>query len=397
MGPGLVVCLADTDAGSIITAAQTGAKTGYSFVKIQILLVPVIFIVQELTVRLGIFTGKGHGELIKETFGAGWAWFSVSTLFVACCGAMVSEMSGIAAVGTMFGVPVWASMLTADVALLLAAMSGGYSLIERVAITVGLFELFFLVLMVQGLMTDSASTDVNFWAVEVDGEWWKLLVANIGAVVMPFMIFYQQSAVVDKGLTVADLNLARLDTAFSSALTQLIMIAVIVTTAATLPGVDPHGLASIADIEKAFSAHLGNSAGKIIFSLGMLGGCMVAMIVVASAAAWGVGEVAGYPKSLNMSFREAPAFYSVFFSSVLLGNVVACVASKSAIIQINITVEVFNGLLLLPVLLFLYLLARRSLPEEWRLKGWYAVVTGVLFSTIVLLCWISILLSFLDK
>merc|ERR1711970_216788 len=114
---------------------------------------------------------------------------------------MVSEMSGIAAVGTMFGVPVWASMLTADVALLLAAMSGGYSLIERVAITVGLFELFFLVLMVQGLMTESASTDVNFWAVEADGEWWKLLVANIGAVVMPFMIFYQQSAVVDKGLT----------------------------------------------------------------------------------------------------------------------------------------------------------------------------------------------------
>ena len=105
LGPGLVVMLADTDVGSIITAAQSGAQWGYQLLGLQLLLVPILYIVQELTVRLGIFTGKGHGELIRETFGQGWAWLSVGGLAIASLGAIITEFSGVAGVGMLFGVP----------------------------------------------------------------------------------------------------------------------------------------------------------------------------------------------------------------------------------------------------------------------------------------------------
>src|SRR5450631_3639601 len=106
LGPGIVVMLADTDAGSIITAAQSGAQWGYKLLILQLVLVPVLFVVQELTVRLGLATQSGHGELIRETFGNGWAWLSVGTLCVACVGALLTQLSGIAGVAQLFGIPV---------------------------------------------------------------------------------------------------------------------------------------------------------------------------------------------------------------------------------------------------------------------------------------------------
>src|SRR5487761_1754553 len=105
LGPGLVVMLADTDVGSIVTAGQSGVQWGYRLLLLQIVLMPILYVVQELTVRLGIFTGKGHGELIRDTFGKGWAWLSATGLAVATVGALLSEFSGVAGVGELYGVP----------------------------------------------------------------------------------------------------------------------------------------------------------------------------------------------------------------------------------------------------------------------------------------------------
>src|SRR5579864_6438033 len=106
-GPGLVVMLADTDVGSIITAGQSGVQWGYRLLLVQLVLVPILYMVQELTVRLGIFTGRGHGELIKETFGRFWAWVSVGGLAIATVGALLTELSGVAGVGELYGVSRW--------------------------------------------------------------------------------------------------------------------------------------------------------------------------------------------------------------------------------------------------------------------------------------------------
>lgn len=121
VGPGLVVMLADTDAGSLITAAQSGAQWGYKLLPLQLALIPVLFIVQELTVRLGLVTGKGHGELILQRYGRGWAILSVSTLAAASLGALITEFAGVAGVGALFGIPAWASVGPAVLAVPLIA------------------------------------------------------------------------------------------------------------------------------------------------------------------------------------------------------------------------------------------------------------------------------------
>ena len=124
MGPGITVMLADTDAGSIITAAQSGAEWGYKLILLQLILIPILYKVQELTTRIGIVTRKGHGELIEETFGKGWAWLSVCTLFVSTIGALITEFSGIMGVGLLFGVSKWIMVPLAVLALILLSLTG---------------------------------------------------------------------------------------------------------------------------------------------------------------------------------------------------------------------------------------------------------------------------------
>jgi Mn2+/Fe2+ NRAMP family transporter len=150
LGPGQIVMMADTEVGSIITAAQSGARWGYALLPLQFLLIPILFIVQELTVRLGIFTGKGHGELIRERYGVTWGWISIGGLAVSIIGAMVAEFSGIAGVGELLGAPRAASLSLAVGFLLLVVWAGSYRRVERIALGLGLFEplvLGFLVLL----------------------------------------------------------------------------------------------------------------------------------------------------------------------------------------------------------------------------------------------------------
>ncbi|MCU1402724.1 MAG: family metal ion transporter [Microbacteriaceae bacterium] len=370
-GPGLVVMLADTDAGSLITSAQSGATWGYTLLSAQLILIPIVFIVQELTVRLGIVTGKGHGELIRERFGIGWAWLSVSTLVIACAGAIVTEMSGIAGVGAMWGIPAWVSAFVVVAFLVIMVVTGSYRRVERVAIALGLFEVAFLVTMV---MADPRPAQVagGLATVPVTNSGYLFLVAaNIGAVIMPWMVFYQQSAVVDKGLGPEHLRIARWDTAIGALITQLVMIGMLVTVAATLWAHHDHGvsLQTVREISDAITRYLGPFAGRVLFSLGMVGAALIAAIVASLTAAWGIGEVTGYKRSLEHKPSEAPWFYVVFTVVVIVGALV--VISGINLVQLNLYVQVMNALLLPIVLTFLYLLARKALPDRYRLAGRY--------------------------
>ncbi|TQF69449.1 divalent metal cation transporter [Rhodococcus spelaei] len=374
--------LADTDAGSLITAAQSGATWGYSLLLVQIVLIPIVYVVQELTVRLGLVTGRGHGELIRERFGVGWAWLSVSTLVIACAGAIVTEMSGIAGVGLMWGVPKWVSTSAVVVFLVTMVSTGSYRRVERIAIGVGLFEAVFLVTM---LLAGPDPNQVARGMVDMplsNPNYMFLVAANIGAVVMPWMIFYHQSAVVDKGLTVKHLRIARWDTAIGAVVTQLVMVGMLVTVAATL-WANSEGDASldtVRDISSAITPHLGDLAGRVLFSLGMVGAALIAAIVASLTAAWGIGEVTGYKRSLEHSPREAPWFYMVFAVVIAVGAIT--VLSGVNLIQLNLYVQVMNALLLPTVLTFLYLLARRALPDRFRLAGTYRwVVLAIIAGT----------------
>ena len=371
-GPGIVVMLADTDAGSIITAAQSGAQWGYRLLLLQLVLVPILFVVQELTVRLGIVSGRGHGELIRDYYGRGWAWVSVGTLVLACIGALLSELSGLAGVGLLFGVPVPLTMAVVVGGLTLMAYTGSYLSVERIAMGVGAFELVFL-LVAWRAHPDMAAVSAGLVSIPWhEPRYLYLVAANIGAVIMPWMVFYQQSAVVEKRLAIGDLGAARWDTALGAIVTQVIMASVLVATAATIGTAREHAaLDTVQQIAGAITPFLGTTTGRILFALGMTGSALVATIVVTLTAARTLGEVLGVRHSLAHAPREAPWFYGIYTVSLAAGALL--VTSGVNLVSLSVAVQVMNALLLPIVLGFLYLLARR-LPEPHRLRGRYAFV-----------------------
>jgi len=379
LGPGIVVMLADTDVGSIITAGQSGVQWGYRLLLLQGVLVPILYMVQELTVRLGVFTGRGHGELIKETFGRFWAWVSVAGLAVATTGALLTELSGVAGVGDLYGVPRWISLALAAGALLLIVVTGSYRRVERAAILIGLFEFAFF--GVAWFAHPDLAT-VARQSVQIplgDKNYLYLVAANIGAVIMPWMVFYQQSAVADKKLRPEHLGAARLDTAIGAVLTQLVMAAVLMSAAATIGARNSSAtLNTVGDLSSALTPYLGVGVGRLVFGLGIIGAGMVAAIVASLALAWGLGEVTGYKHSLEHNPLEARWFYVVYALTVIGAAIVIGIAPN--LVSLNVGVQVMNAFLLPLVLGFLIALAVRALPREHRLRGpylWLVVAVSV--------------------
>ncbi|WP_043349578.1 divalent metal cation transporter [Methylobacterium sp. B1] len=371
-GPGLVVMLADTDVGSLLTAAQSGARWGYSLLLLQILLVPILYVVQELTVRLGTATGRGHGALIRERYGPAWAWISYGGLVVAGIGAIVTEFSGIAGIGDLFGVPRLVSLGLPACLLLGLVFTGSYRRVEVVAIVVGLFELVFVGLAVAA-RPNLPEIVASFGDMPLgDGQFRVLIAANIGAVIMPWMIFYQQSAIVDKGLGWEHARRSRLDTLVGAVVSQCVMGAILVAAAATIGKAgqgSAKGLETVGDLAGAFTPALGPWLGQVVFGVGIIAAAFVALNVVALALAWGFGDVTGRPHSLEQSPREAPAFYGAFALAVAAGAV--AVQLVPDLVALNIAVEVMNALLLPLALGLLILLATRALPEGQRVAGVY--------------------------
>lgn len=387
VGPGITVMLADTDAGSIVTAAQSGAQWGYRLVLLNVILIPVLYFVQELTGRIGMTTGKGHGQLIKEKFGVFWAWISIITLFISTIGALVTEFSGIMGVGLLFGISKWITVPLVVALLIVVSCPGKYSFVERVAITVGLFELVFIPAMF------FAQPDFGEMLTEMTGpqpfddpSYWFLISANVGAVIMPWMVFYQQGAVVDKGLTEKNIRSGKIDTLLGSIVTQLVVVAIIITVAATIGKNNPNtSLNNIQQISDALTPFLGDTLGKVVFAVGISGAALVAAIVVSLASSWGFGELFDKPCSLNNRWCEAPLFYGCYVAALLTGG--GIVLSGAPLIQLSIWVEVLNSLLLPIVLGFLLALGWTALPEKHQLGVWEKVI---LMSIYIVVCGLGV-------
>ena len=362
-GPGLMVMLADTDAGSIVTAGQSGARWGYRLLLLELLLIPVLYLVMELTVRIGVTTGKGHAQLIREHFGRRWAAVSVAALLVSVCGALVTEFAGIAGIGRLFGVPAWLTVPAAAVFLVAIVCSGSYRRVELIGIGLGLFEFAFLAAaLLARPNVHSIAHNLTGAQPLRSGSYLALAAANVGAVVMPWMIFYQQGAVLDKGLTVRDLRTSRIDTALGAVLTQLVMAAVLVATAAATHGRGGTSLHTVGQLATTLARPLGSGPSRLILALGITGAALLACIVVSLAAAWALAELFGSERSLNHRPRRAPLFYGLY--TALIAGGAAVVLTSSSLIRLTVQIEVLNALLLPLALGFLVLLAFRALPRE---------------------------------
>ena len=369
-GPGLLVMLADTDAGNVVTGAEAGARWGYRLLPLLLLLIPMLYMVQELTVRLGISTGRGHGELIRERFGFGWACLSTAGLAAAAIGSLVTEFTGVAGIGELYGLSRSVTLPFAALALLAVVGTGSCRRVERAAIAIGLFALAFFA--VAWAARPSASTLAGD-ALDLplrDHQFLYLAAAVIGATFNPWMIFYQQSAIADKKLRPEHLTAARWDTAFGAVLTQCLTGAVLIAAAATLgAGGASAGLDSVGEISKALSPLLGENFGRLAFSAGVLGASMVAAIVCSLALAWGVGEVAGYRRSLEYHPFAAKWFYGVYALAVV--GAAAVVGFVPDLLWLNIAAQVLNAFLMPLVIGFLVALAVTALPGSLRPRGLY--------------------------
>ena len=274
------------------------------------------------------------------------------------------------------GVPPAVTLALVVVTMLAMALMNGYATVERIAIAVGAFELVFLLV---AMLAHPGLTEIASGAAMIpvaDPKFLLLASANIGAVIMPWMVFFQQASIVEKGITTRDLSSARMDTAIGAVVTQVIMAAVLIATAATLgkAGGD-HALDTVEEIVGAITPFLGNFAGKLLFCLGMVGASLVAAIVVTLTAARTLAEVLGAKHKLEDEPHEAPWFYGSYALALVLCAVV--VGSGVNLVSLSVDVQVMNALLLPIVLGFLFLLARR-LPAPYRLKGGYAWFVGAI-------------------
>ena len=367
-GPGLLVMLADTDAGNVVTAAQSGAQWGYRLLPLLLLLIPMLYLVQELTVRLGIYTGRGHGELIREQFGVGWACLSSLGLAAATIGSLITEFTAVAGIGELYGLPRSLTLPLATALLLFVVGTGSYRRVERTALAIGLFELAFFAVAwaahpsLQIMARDAVDLPLG------DPAFLYLAAAIIGATFNPWMVFYQQSATVDKGLKPEDLSHARLDTGVGAVLTQCLTGAVLIVAAVALrSGEIPASLSSVGEISEALTPLLGAEAGRLVFSVGVLGASLVAAIVSSLALAWGMGEVAGYRRSLEHRPFEAAWFYGVYAACVFGAAMLVWFVPN--LVWLTIAAQVLNAFLMPLVIGLLVALAVKALPEPLRLRG----------------------------
>lgn len=374
--------LADTDAGNVVTGAQAGAKWGYRLLPLLLLLIPMLYMVQELTVRLGIYAKCGYGELIRQRFGARWAWLSIAGLAAATIGSLVTEFTGVAGIGELYGVPRAGSLTIAAAALLAVVATGSYRRVERIAIFIGLFELAFFAVAWAAHPNPAIMAKDALDLPLGNREFMYLAAAIIGAVFNPWMIFYQQSAVADKKLHPGDLKASRWDTVIGAIITQCLTGAVLIAAAATLaPNGGSTNIGTIGEISAALSNLLGEDFGRCVFSIGVLGASAVAAIVSSLALAWGIGEAAGYRRSLESHPFEVKWFYGVYTASVV--GAAALVWLVPNLVWLNIGAQVLNAFLLPLVLGLLLALAMKTLPEPVRPRGLYLWVLICISASVI--------------
>jgi Mn2+/Fe2+ NRAMP family transporter len=360
--------LADTDAGNVVTAAQAGAQWSYRLLPLLLLLIPMLYLVQELTVRVGVHTGRGYGELVRARFGASCARLAVAGLAAATVGSLITEFTAVAGIGELFGVARAFTLPLVAVALLAVVATGSYRRFETIALAVGAFELaFFAVAIAAHPDPATIAREATDLPLTDRGFLW-IAAAIIGATFNPWMIFYQQSATVEKGVRPTDLGHARWDTAIGAIVTQLLTGAVLVSAAAAF-GAHGHAvqLGNVGQISDALTPLLGAGIGRVVFGIGVLGASLVAAIVCSLAAAWGVGEAAGYQRSLERQPFRAWWFYAVYAAAIAGAAVLVWLVGD--LVWLVVAVQVLNVFLMPFLFALLVTLAATAVPEHARLRG----------------------------
>jgi NRAMP (natural resistance-associated macrophage protein)-like metal ion transporter len=353
-GPGIIVMVADNDAGGITTYAATGAKYGYHLLWFLILLGPVAYYVQEMTVRLGAVTKRGHAEAIFYAFGSFWGWFSLLDLILTDWLTLMTEFIGMTAALRIFGVPPWVTVLVVTLMMAAMVLQGRYWTWEKIALLFCGVNLIYIpaAFLVHPPLHEVLYSSIvpHFPPGGFSNELFFMLMANIGTTIAPWMIFFQQSAVVDKGMQEKDITLGRVDTAVGSVFTVLVAAFCVILTGTLLKGVDINDAATAAVTLMGINHYLGTFLAIGLFDAGLLGA-----ICISLASSWAFGEVLGWAHSLNYKVREAPWFYTFYLLLLASAGTVTLIPG-APLVLITLFVQVIAVTLLPAALVFLILL-----------------------------------------
>jgi len=396
VGPGLITSNADNDAGGIATYSQAGAQFGYKMLWLLVAVTISLAVVNEMGSRMGVVTGKGLADLIRERFGVRGTTFAMLLLLFANAFTTVAEFAGIAAGLELFGVPRYVSVPVAAVMIWLLVVRGSYPVVEKVLLSIGLV---YVTYIVSGLLAHPPWNEVLRSSVVPEivprRDYFLLAIALIGTTVTPWMQFYLQAAVADKGIPNENLAYSRVDVLVGALVTDIIAFFIIVATAATLHGhLSAEQLANMqaGDFARALTPVAGRFA-TALFAVGLIGASFLAGNVVPLSTAYAVTEAFGWERGVGHRFTEAPAFFSIFTGLLVVGALATLTPGLPLVSMILLSQDA-NGIILPAILVYMLILLNDRRIMGRYVNGRFAnTIAGVTVAVLIVLTAVIVLSS----
>lgn len=369
IGPGIITANIDNDASGIATYSVAGARFGYGLLWTLIPTTAALIVIQEMVARMGVITGKGLSALIRENFGIKTAFFMMAGLLVANVGTTVANFAGWAASIEMLGLSKYIMVPVGAVSIWILVTKGSYRSVEKVLLIACLI---FFGYVVSGFMAkpewSSVFKSTLIPHIRWNSEYVVLSIAIIGTTITPWMQFYLQSSIAEKGIAKERYNLSRLDVIIGCSITDIISFFIIVTCGTLL---FPYGI-KINDASEAAIAlkPLAGDYATLIFSLCLANASLLGAIIVPLTTAYYICEAMGWEAGINKTFKEAPQFMWIYTLTIVVSSVLILIPGAPLVLLMVLS-SVINGLLLPFVLIYAL-----SLVNDRRLMGEYTNTTS---------------------
>lgn len=358
LGPGVLAAIANNDAGGVIAYAVTGAQFGIGlFVPLVLCLAPLEFTIQEMSMRLGAATGLGFSRLARQRYGKFWGYYHISTLAFENLLTLITEFIGMTAGLVMLGFPMWLGAMICLFLVITFVLLTGYWTKERIALLFGSLNVVFLI--AAGLTNPSLNAIGRAFAAwnvpqAMKGGVTLYIIATIGNAIAPWMIFFQESGTIDKGVTSKELRFSRIDTALGCAMQVVIAAGIIIFGASLFGHVKNISDAGPADIIGSLNRVTG-CLPATLFGIGLFNAGFLASITVSLSSSWSIAELFGWSKSLNDRISEAPNFYAIYIGSLAIAAAITLLPRLS-LNYIAVVTQIVGGILMTPLLIFLILM-----------------------------------------
>jgi len=386
LGPGFITANVDNDAGGIFTYSAAGAQYGYSLLWTMIPITLALIVVQEMCARLGVVTGKGLSDLIREEFGLRVTFFTMVLLVIVNFTNVIAEFAGIAGSLGLFHISKYIAVPVCAVIVWFVVVKGDYKSVEKIFLAASVF---YLAYIAAGILAGPDWHEALIGTIKLPArtEWNNsdyvyMTVGVIGATIAPWMQFYMQASVVEKGVSIKNYAASRLDVIVGSLFTDIVAWFIIVACAATL---FVHGLGNIevaADAAEAMKPLAGKYA-YLLFAVGLFNASLFAASILPLSTAYSVCEGLGLESGVDKSFREAPAFYWLY-TLLIAGGAGVVLLPHFQVVKTMILSQVLNGLLVPFIIIFmLRLINRKDLMGRYTNTLWFNILAWLTAAIII--------------